>query len=163
MYIYFTMCIYTCTYVYTHHTFINIYVYTYIQNVTDNRKHRKNFTKDKAENKKEILNNITNTIGVVGRTELEDVRAYSDEKTDLEKSIVNIGMTGQLISSGNISSSEEMMMPADNFNVCRTEGQENIDHGVGENHLGEEIISNNMQGFNSREKQSKSKNNVSLS
>ena len=163
MHICFTMCIYTCTYVYTHHTFINIYVYTYIQNVTDNRKHRKNFTKDKAENKKEILNNNTNTIGIVGRTELEDVRAYSDEKTDLEKSIVNIGMTGQLISSGNISSSEEMMMAADNFNACRTAGQENIDHGVGENHLGEEIISNNKQSFNSREKQSKSKNNVSLS
>ena len=54
-------------------------------------------------------------------------------------------------------------MPADNFNACRTEGQENTDHGADENHLGEEIISNNKQGFNSREKQSKSKNNVSLS
>ena len=54
-------------------------------------------------------------------------------------------------------------MPADSFNACRTEGQENIDHGVDENHLGEEIISNNNQSFNSREKQSKSKNNVSLS
>ena len=109
------------------------------------------------------MENNTNNIGIVGRTESEDVRAYSDEKSDLEKSIVNIRMTGQLIASGNISSSEEMIIPADNFNACRTEGQENIDHGVDENHLGEEIISNNKQGFNSREKQSKSKNNISLS
>ena len=62
-------------------------------------------------------------------------------------------MTGQLISSGNISSSEEMIMSADNINACRTEGHGKIDHGVDENHLGEEIISNNNQ----------SKNNVSLS
>ena len=54
-------------------------------------------------------------------------------------------------------------MPAGNFNAWRTEGQENVDHGVDENHLGEEITSNNKQGFNSREKRSKSKNNVSLS
>ena len=134
-----------------------------LPNVTDNRKYRKNFPKDKAENKTEILNNNTTTIGIVGRTELEDVRVYYNEKSDLEKSIVNIGMTGQLMGSGNISSSEEVIKPADNFNACRIEGQENIDHGVDENHLGEEIISNNKQGFNSREKQSKSKNNISLS
>ena len=70
-------------------------------------------------------------------------------------------MTGQLISSGNISSSEEMIMSADNINACRTEVHGNIDHGVDENQLVEEIISNNQQSFNSREKQSK--NNVSLS
>ena len=51
-------------------------------------------------------------------------------------------------------------MSADNINACRTEGHENTDHGVDENHLGEKIISNNKQSFNSREKQSK---NVSLS
>ena len=51
-------------------------------------------------------------------------------------------------------------MAADNINACRTEGHENTDHGVDENHLGEKIISNNKQSFNSREKQSK---NVSLS
>ena len=49
-------------------------------------------------------------------------------------------------------------MSADNINACRTEAHENIDHGVDENHLVEEIISNNKQSFNSREKQSK--NNV---
>ena len=38
------------------------------QNVTDNRKYRQNLTKDKAENKKEILNSNTNTISIVGRT-----------------------------------------------------------------------------------------------
>ena len=101
-------------------------------------------------------NTITqNTISIVGRTELEDVRVDSDGKSDVEKSIVNVGMTGQLISSGNISSSEEMIMSADNINACRTEGHGKIDHGVDENHLGEEIISNNQQSFNSREKQSK--------
>ena len=72
-------------------------------------------------------------------------------------------MTGELISSGNISSSEGMITPSDNFDACRTERQENIDHGVAENHPVEEIISNNKQGFNSRKKQSKSKNNASLS
>ena len=46
---------------------------------------------------------------------------------------------------GNISSSEELIMSADNINVCRTEGHGNIDHGVDENHLGEEIIFNNNQ------------------
>ena len=51
-------------------------------------------------------------------------------------------------------------MSADNINAYRTEGHEYIYHGVDENHLGEEIISNNQQIFNSREK--KSKNNVSL-
>ena len=79
----------------------------------------------------------------------------------MEKSIVNDVMTGQLISSKNISSPEEMIMSADNIYACRTEGHGNIDHGVDEDHLGEEIISNNQQSFNSREKQSK--NNVSLS
>ena len=79
----------------------------------------------------------------------------------MEKSIVNDVMTGQFISSKNISSSEEMIMSTDNINACRTEGHGNIDHGVDEDHLGEEIISNNQQSFNSREKQSK--NNVSLS
>ena len=38
------------------------------------------------------------------------VRVYSDEKHDIEKSIVNVAMTVQLISSGNISSSEEIIM-----------------------------------------------------
>ena len=52
-------------------------------------------------------------------------------------------------------------MSADNINACRTEVHENIDHGVDENYLGEEIISNNKQRFNFRRKQSKS--NVSLS
>ena len=79
----------------------------------------------------------------------------------MEKSIVNDVMTGQLISSKNISSSEEMIMSADNINACRTEVHGNIDHGVDENQLVEGIISNNQQSFNSREKQSK--NNVSLS
>ena len=83
------------------------------------------------------------------------------KKSEIGKSIVNVLITGQLISSGNISSSEEMIMSADNINACRTEGHGKIDHGVDENHLGEEIISNNQQSFNSREKQSK--NNVSLS
>ena len=113
------------------------------------------------ENKKEILNSNTNTISIVGRTELQDVRVDSDEKSDIEKSIANVGMTEQLISSGNISLSEEMIMSVDNINACRTEGQGNIDHGVDENHLGEEIISYNQQSFTSREKQSR--NNVSLS
>ena len=36
------------------------------------------------------LNNNTDTISIVGRTEL-DVRVYSDEKSDIEKSIVNAG------------------------------------------------------------------------
>ena len=70
-------------------------------------------------------------------------------------------MTAQLISLGNISSSEEIIMSADNFNACRSEGHESIDHGVDENHLGEEIISSNKKSFNSTKKQSK--NNVSLS
>ena len=34
-------------------------------------------------------------------------------------------------------------MSADNINACRTEVHENIDHGVDENYLGGEIISNN--------------------
>ena len=50
-------------------------------------------------------------------------------------------------------------MSAENIGACRTEGHENIDHGVDENHLGEEIISNYKQSFNYREKESK--NNVS--
>ena len=54
------------------------------QNVTDNRKYRQNLTKDKAENKKEILNSNTNTISIVGGTKLEDVRIDSDEKSDIE-------------------------------------------------------------------------------
>ena len=82
------------------------------------------------------------------------------KKSEIGKSIVNVLITGQLISSRNISSSEEMIMSADNINAYRTEGHEYIYHGVDENHLGEEIISNNQQIFNSREK--KSKNNVSL-
>ena len=82
------------------------------------------------------------------------------KKSEIGKSIVNVLITGQLISSGNISSSEEMIMSADNINAYRTEGHEYIYHGVDENHHGEEIISNNQQIFNSREK--KSKNNVSL-
>ena len=106
------------------------------QSITDNRKYRKNFTKDKAENKKEILNSNTNTISIAGRTELEDVRVDSDEKSDIVKSIVNIGMTRQLISSGNTGSSEEMIMSADNNNTSRTEGHGNIDHVVDVNYLG---------------------------
>ena len=101
------------------------------------------------------MNNNTDTISIVGRIELKDIRVYSDEKSDIERSIVNVGMTGQLISSGNISSSEEIIMSADNINSCRIEGHENIDHGVDENHLGEEIISNTKQSFNSWEKQVK--------
>ena len=58
------------------------------------------------------------------------------------RSVINVEMTRQLISSGNISSTEEIKMSADNINACRTEGHDNIDHGVDENHLGEEIISN---------------------
>ena len=68
------------------------------------------------------MNSNTNTISIVGNTELEDVRVDSDGKSDIEKGIVNVGMTGQLISSGNISSSEEMIIPADNINACRLEG-----------------------------------------
>ena len=41
-------------------------------------------------------------------------------------------------------------MSADNINACTTEGHENIDHGVDENHLGEEIIYNKKQVFNFR-------------
>ena len=107
------------------------------------------------------MNNNTNTISIIGRTELEDSRVYFDEKSDIEMSVINVEMTRQLISSGNISSTEEIKMSADNINACRTEGHDNIDHGVDENHLGEEIISNRKQIFNSREK--KSKNNASLS
>ena len=46
-------------------------------------------------------------------------------------------------------------MSADNINACRIEGHENTDHGVDENHLGEEIISNTKQSLNSWEKQVK--------
>ena len=42
-------------------------------------------------------------------------------------------MVGQLISSGIISSSEEIIMSANNINVCRTEEHENIVDGVDEN------------------------------
>ena len=87
-------------------------------------------------------NNNIDTISIVGRTELEDVRVYSNDRSDIDKSIVNVGMTGQLTSSGNISSIEEIIMSADNIKVCRTD-------------LSEEIISNNRQSFNCREKQSK--------
>ena len=118
------------------------------QNVTDKRKCRKNVTNDRAENKIQILNKNTDTISTVGSTELEDVRAYSDEKSDIEKSIVNVRVTGQLILSGNIGLSGEVILSADNINTCRTKGHENIDHGVDENHLGEEIISNTKQSFN---------------
>ena len=62
------------------------------------------------------LNNNTDTISIVGRTEL-DVRVYSDEKSDIEKSIVNVGMTRQLISLGNINSAEEIIMLAGNINA----------------------------------------------
>ena len=44
------------------------------QNVTDNRKYRKNVTNDQAENKKAILNN-TDTISIVGTTELKDLKS----------------------------------------------------------------------------------------
>ena len=106
------------------------------------------------------MNTNTDTISIVGRTELKDVRVYSDEKSDIERSIINVGMIGQLISSGNNGSSEEIIMSADNINTCRTQGHGNTDRGVDDNHLGEKVISNNKQSFNSREKQSK---NVSLS
>ena len=66
------------------------------QNVTDNRKYRKNFTKEKVENKKEILNTNTKAISIVGRTELKDVRVDSDEKSDIGKSILNAGTTGKI-------------------------------------------------------------------
>ena len=62
-------------------------------------------------------NNKIDTISIVGRTELEDVRVYSNDRSDIDKSIVNVGMAGQLISSGNISSLEEIIMSADNINV----------------------------------------------
>ena len=102
------------------------------------------------------MNNNTNTFSVVGRAKSKDVRIYSDEKSDIEKSdIVKIGMTRQFISSGNISSSKEMIMPAGYRNSCRTEGHENIDHGVDGNDMGEETTSNKKRGFSSREKQSK--------
>ena len=64
------------------------------------------------------LNNNTDTISIVGRTEL-DVRVYSDEKSDIEKNIVNVGMTRQLISLGNINSSEEIIMLAGNINASK--------------------------------------------
>ena len=64
------------------------------------------------------LNNNTDTFSIVGRTEL-DVRVYSDEKSDIEKSIVNVGMTRQLISLGNINSSEEIIMLAGNINASK--------------------------------------------
>ena len=64
------------------------------QNVTDNKKYRKNVTNDQAENEKEALNNNTDTISIIERTELKDVRVYSGEKSDIEKSTVNVGMTG---------------------------------------------------------------------
>ena len=64
------------------------------------------------------LNNNTDTISIVGRTEL-DVRVYSDEKSDIEKSIVNVGMTRQLISLGNINSSEEIIILAGNINASK--------------------------------------------
>ena len=83
------------------------------------------------------------------------------KKVTLGRAFLTLERLEKLISSGNISSSEEMIMSSDNINVCRAEGHGNIDHGVDENHLGEEIISNSQQSLNSREKQSK--NNVSLS
>ena len=64
------------------------------------------------------LNNNTDTFSIVGRTEL-DVRVYSDEKSDIEKSIVNVGMIRQLISLGNINSSEEIIMLAGNINASK--------------------------------------------
>ena len=92
----------------------------------------------------------------MGRAKSKDVRIYSDEKSDIEKSdIVKSGMTRQFISSGNISSSKEMIMRAGYRNSCRIEGHENIDHGVDAKDLGEEITSNKKRGFNSREKQNK--------
>ena len=78
---------------------------TQFQKVTDNRKDRKNVAKDQGGCKKEILNDNTDTISVVERTELEDVKVYSGEESAIENSFVHVGMTGQLISSANISSS----------------------------------------------------------
>ena len=72
------------------------------------------------------------------------------KKVTLGRAFLTLERLEKLISSGNISSSEEMIMSADNINACRTEGHGKIDHGVDENHLGEEIISNNQQSLNSR-------------
>ena len=54
-------------------------------NVTDNRENRKNVTNDRTGNKKEIVNNNTDTISIVGRIELEDIRVYSDDKVTLRE------------------------------------------------------------------------------
>ena len=43
------------------------------QNVSGNRKYRRNVTNDQAENKKDILNNNADTISIVGRTVFKDV------------------------------------------------------------------------------------------
>ena len=72
------------------------------------------------------------------------------KKVTLGRAFLTLERLEKLISSGNISSSEEMIMSADNINAYRTEGHEYIYHGVDENHLGEEIISNNQQSLNSR-------------
>ena len=72
------------------------------------------------------------------------------KKVTLGRAFLTLEGLEKLISSGNISSSEEMIMSADNINAYRTEGHEYIYHGVDENHLGEEIISNNQQSLNSR-------------
>ena len=59
------------------------------------------------------------------------------KKSEIGKSIVNVLITGKLISSGNISDIYDIMiMPADNINAYRTERHEYIYHGVDENHLG---------------------------
>ena len=60
------------------------------QNVIDNRKYRKNLAKDKAQNKKEILNSNTNIISIVGGMELEDVRIDSDEKVTLRRVLLTL-------------------------------------------------------------------------
>ena len=64
------------------------------------------------------MNNNTDTISIIGRTELEDVKVYSDEKLTLRRVFIM---------------SREIIMSANNINVCRTEGHENIVHGVDEN------------------------------
>ena len=60
------------------------------QNVTDNRKYRKNFTKDKAENKKEILNNNINTISIVERTELKMLELILMKKVTLRRVLLTL-------------------------------------------------------------------------
>ena len=49
---------------------------------------------DQVENKKEILNNNTDTISIIGRTELEDFKVYSDAKVTLRRVLVTLEWLG---------------------------------------------------------------------